>query len=236
MKIKEILTDIIFPPRCPLCDQVIPPGIGVCPDCRKEVLCITEPVCKKCGKPLENMRQEYCTDCARKHHWYDQGKAVFVYQGKIKQSMYRFKYSNKREYAAFYADEAVKHYVRWVQEKGIEAILPVPMYYWKEKDRGYNQAAMFADTLAKRLKLPLERRMVKRNRNTTPQKELNDVERKKNLSGAFELIPQEIPYKRILLVDDIYTTGSTIDAIAEVLKKSGVEAVFFLSISIGEGF
>lgn len=236
MKIKEILTDILFPPRCPLCDEVIPSGTIVCPECRKEVLCITEPACKKCGKPLENERQEYCTDCIRKHHQYDQGKAVFVYQGKIRQSMYRFKYSNKREYATFYADKAAEHYTRWMKEKGIEAILPVPMYRWKEKERGYNQAAVFAAALAKRWKLPMEKKIVRRNRNTVPQKELNDVERKKNLSGAFEVIPEHRNYKRILLVDDIYTTGSTIDAVAAVLKEAGVEKVYFLCISIGEGF
>ena len=164
------------------------------------------------------------------------GKAVFVYQGEIRQSMYRFKYSNKREYADFYAKEAVRIYGDWIRRKQIEAIVPVPMYRWKEKGRGYNQAAVFAQTLGEKMNLPVEKRMVKRIRNTTPQKELNDVERKINLKKAFQLVPNIVKYRKILIVDDIYTTGSTIDAVAEVLLQAGVDEIYFLCISIGEGF
>ena len=110
MKIKEGLFNIVFPPRCPVCDEVIYVGKDTCEDCRKKVVCIGEPSCKKCGKPLEDQRREYCTDCMKKKHYFSQGKAVFVYQGEICQSMYRFKYSNKREYAVFYAKEAVRVY------------------------------------------------------------------------------------------------------------------------------
>lgn len=236
MKIKEALASIVFPPRCPVCDEVIHIGKDTCDDCRKKVVCIGEPVCKKCGKPLENQRREYCSDCARKQHYFSQGKAVFVYQGEIRQSMYCFKYSNKREYAAYYAKEAARIYGGWIRRKQIEAIVPVPMYRWKEKGRGYNQAAVFAAALGERMQLPVEKRMVKRIRNTTPQKELNDVERKANLKKAFQLVPDIVKYKKILIVDDIYTTGSTIDAVAEVLLQAGVEEIYFLCISIGEGF
>ena len=235
MKIKEGLSNIVFPPRCPVCDEVIYVGKDTCEDCRKKVVCIGEPSCKKCGKPLEDQRREYCTDCMRKKHYFSQGKAVFVYQGEIRQSMYRFKYSNKREYADFYAKEAVRIYGDWIRRKQIEAIVPVPMYRWKEKGRGYNQAAVFAQTLGEKMNLPVEKRMVKRIRNTTPQKELNDVERKINLKKAFQLVPNIVKYRKILIVDDIYTTGSTIDAVAEVLLQAGVDEIYFLCISIGEG-
>ena len=236
MKIKEALASIVFPPRCPVCDEVIHVGKDTCDDCRKKVVCIGEPVCKKCGKPLENQRREYCSDCARKQHYFFQGKAVFVYQGEIRQSMYRFKYNNKREYASYYAKEAARIYGGWIRRKQIEAIVPVPMYRWKEKGRGYNQATVFAAALGERMRLPVEKRMVKRIRNTTPQKELNDVERKANLKKAFQLVPDIVKYKKILIVDDIYTTGSTIDAVAEVLLQAGVDEIYFLCISIGEGF
>ena len=236
MKIKEGLFNIVFPPRCPVCDEVIHVGKDTCEDCRKKVVCIGEPSCKKCGKPLENQRREYCTDCMKKKHYFSQGKAVFVYQGEIRQSMYRFKYSNKREYAGFYAKEAVRIYGDWIRTKQIEAIVPVPMYRWKEKGRGYNQAAVFALALGEKMNLPGEKRMVKRIRNTTPQKELNDVERKINLKKAFQLVPNIVKYRKILIVDDIYTTGSTIDAVAEVLLQAGVDEIYFLCISIGEGF
>ena len=149
--------------------------------------------------------------------------------------MYRFKYSNKREYADFYAKEAVRIYGDWIRRKQIEAIVPVPMYRLKEKGRGYNQAAVFARTLGEKMNLPVEKRMVKRIRNTTPQKELNDVERKINLKKAFQLVPNIVKYKKILLVDDIYTTGSTVEAVAHELMRCGVEQVFFLTLCTGEG-
>ena len=193
MKIKEGLSNIVFPPRCPVCDEVIYVGKDTCEDCRKKVICIGEPSCKKCGKPLEDQRREYCTDCMRKKHYFSQGKAVFVYQGEIRQSMYRFKYSNKREYADFYAKEAVRIYGDWIRRKQIEAIVPVPMYRWKEKGRGYNQAAVFARTLGEKMNLPVEKRMVKRIRNTTPQKELNDVIMSLNLDSEVDGILVQMP-------------------------------------------
>ena len=90
--------------------------------------------------------------------------------------------------------------------------------------------------MGEKMNLPVEKRMVKRIRNTTPQKELNDVERKINLKKAFQLVPNIVKYRKILIVDDIYTTGSTIDAVAEVLLQAGVDEIYFLCISIGEGF
>ena len=236
MKLKEDILNVFFPPRCPVCDGVIQLESDICPDCRKKVNVIKEPACMKCGKQLENERTEFCSDCRKKRHYFSQGKAVFVYEGGIRQSMYRFKYSNKREYASFYAKEAAKNYGEWIKRKGIEVIIPVPMYYWKERERGYNQAAVFARKLGKLCDIPTQCRMVKRIRNTTPQKELNELERKANLKKAFQLVPNIVEYKKILLVDDIYTTGSTIDAVAEVLLLAGAEEVYFVCISIGDGY
>ena len=110
------------------------------------------------------------------------------------------------------------------------------MYRKKERKRGYNQAEVFAKSLADYSGIPVDGRLVGRVRNTTPQKELNDQERKKNLKEAFALIREDAGYRKVLLIDDIYTTGSTVDAIAEVLRSAGVEEIYFLCISIGAGF
>ena len=236
MNLKEDILSIIFPPRCPVCDEVIYAGNNICPDCRKKITPVCEPVCKKCGKPLENQRKEYCPDCRRKTHFFTQGRAVFTYGGGIRRSMYRFKYGNKREYAVFYAKEAEKICGKWIRKKGAEVIVPVPMYFWKERGRGYNQAAVFAKQLGKACGLPVKPHMVKRIRNTTPQKELSDAERKQNLKKAFQFVPNIVEYKKVLLVDDIYTTGYTMDAVSEVLLAAGVQEVYFLCISIGEGY
>ena len=150
--------------------------------------------------------------------------------------MYRFKYANKREYVTFYAEEAYHLHGAWIKAKGIEVILPVPMYRKKERKRGYNQAAVFARSLGKISGIPVDQTLLSRVRNTVPQKELNDKERRKNLEEAFVVSRRPVPYHSVLLVDDIYTTGSTVDAIAEILRAEGVDVICFLSISIGAGF
>lgn len=225
-----------FPPRCPVCDDLMEPGQEVCICCRRKVQTVAEPVCKRCGKQLEDERREYCADCTRKVHTYRQGKAVFVYRGDIRQSMYRFKYSNRREYAAFYAKEAAKRYRTWIEKNRIEVIVPIPMYPGKKRRRGYNQAEVFARALGRELDLPVEQGLVRRVKNTVPQKELDDRERKRNLKNAFQLVPDIVKYSQILLVDDIYTTGSTVDAVAEVLLAGGAQGIYYICISIGTGF
>lgn len=169
-------------------------------------------------------------------HAYKQGKAVFVYRGGVVRSLYRFKYGGRREYAAFYASEAARLYGGWVRRHGMEAIVPVPLYAAKKRRRGYNQAEAFARALGRELSLPVEAGMVRRVRETTPQKELNDRQRRENLKGAFRFSPGGSRYSRILVVDDIYTTGSTVDAVAKALLSGGVEDVYFICISIGTGF
>jgi len=234
--LRELLVSIFFPRRCPICDEVIPYGGKICEACATKVIYIKEPACKKCGKQLENERQEYCGDCGRKGHSFEQGKAVFSYQKDMKRSMYRFKYSGRREYADFFAEEAAKRYGTWMRRHGVEAIVPVPMYAAKKRSRGYNQAEVFAQTLGRECDIPVEKKLVARIKNTLPQKSLNDKQRKDNLKGAFQVRTNIVKYSKILLVDDIYTTGATIDAIAELLKKSGAKEVYFLSICVGEGY
>ena len=228
--------DLFYPPRCPVCDGLLMPGELICDGCRTEAVLLREPVCKRCGKQLGEEQREYCPDCARKAHRYLQGKAVFLYKGGIRQSLYRFKYAGKREYAVFYAREAAGLYGAWVQKNQREALVPIRMYRRKQRRRGYNQAEVFARALGRDLRLPVERKMVRRIRDTTPQKNLNERERKDNLKNAFQFTDNIVKYKRVLLVDDIYTTGSTIDAVAEVLISGGIKEICFICISIGVGF
>lgn len=229
------MTDFIYPPRCPVCDGILAAGSMICPECRTKIQTVEEPVCKRCGKPLSDERREYCSDCARGQHKFRQGKAVFVYRGEIRQSMYRFKYSNRREYAAFYAKEAAELYREWILANQIEVIVPVPMYRRKKRVRGYNQAEVFARALGREIGLPVAE-LAERVRDTVPQKELNDRERQYNLKNAFQLVPNIVEYNQILLVDDIYTTGSTVDAVSEVLLAAGVKNIYYICISIGTGF
>ena len=208
---------------------------GIHPECRKKIQTITEPVCMKCGKPVDDMRKEYCFDCTKKQHSYAQGKSVFLYKGEMKQSMYRFKYAARREYAFFYAQLAAEAYAEWMERNHIEVLVPVPMYPKKQRKRGYNQAEVFARALSVECGIPCRTDLLTRIRNTKPQKQLNDTERKNNLKNAFHVSKDIVKYKCVLLIDDIYTTGSTIDAAAEAMRQSGAGKIYFLSACIGKG-
>lgn len=252
MNLCETLLQLLFPPRCAVCDGLLPPeeaSGGIHESCRSVLPFVGENYCMHCGQPLGSGGQEYCHDCMRRiadsrsphrsgtpFSYIVQGRGIFEYRGAIKKTMYRFKYSNRREYANFLAECACGRWGDWLRACGVEAVIPVPMYRGKERRRGYNQAALFARALAGRLGLAYVPDAVARVRNTRPQKELNDRERKNNLKNAFQIAKYIVQYKRVLLVDDIYTTGSTAEAVARLLNEMGMEQVYFLAACIGRGF
>jgi ComF family protein len=215
---------------------------GICLSCQKEiqrgkgVIPIQEPVCKKCGKPMSDERKEYCDRCMSRPHLFRQGKALWIYKGKGKKSIYRFKYGGRREYGNYYARELVKQYGGWVKSRHIDAIIPIPLHPSRQRQRGYNQAALITMEMGKHLGIPVESNTLLRTINTKPQKKLNDKERQSNLKKAFRYTRKKQPPKRVLLVDDIYTTGSTFDGAATALLEAGAEEVFFLTVSIGSGY
>lgn len=191
-----------------------------------------------CGRPFGDINpKEYCYECVKKG--YDKStnisqiKSLYHYKGAVKFSMYRFKYSNKREYASYFARVASEKYGKWLRQIGVEAIVPVPMYPGKQRKRGYNQAESFAKELSGFIGVPMKTNLVKRVVDTTPQKHLDAKERKNNLKNAFQNTKFVVQYRCVLVVDDIYTTGSTAEAVAHELLKQGTRRVYLLTICTG---
>lgn len=228
------ILDLLYPPRCPFCDRAVLPKESICQGCRKKIRQVKEPVCMKCGKPLSDNRKEYCYDCAAKPRSFTQGKAVWVYEKAVKTSIYRFKYQDRREYGKVYAKEMAARYGSWIKGRNIQAIVPIPLHKKRKKKRGYNQSEILANELGRILNLPVRTDILIRARNTKPQKTLSDIERKNNLKKAFKTTENIVQLKYILLVDDIYTTGSTLDAAASVLKEAGVLEAYACCVSIGK--
>ena len=234
---QKLITNLFYPARCPLCDRCIDERFGIaCPSCVRQITYVTEPRCKVCGKPLLSDEEELCPDCASTRHRFTQGRAAFVYKGAVRKSMYRFKYANRRRYAAFYAREFVRINGFWLKQMNIEAIVPIPLHKDRQRRRGYNQAALFANVLSELTGIATREDLLSRVKKTVPQKELDSVHRKNNLKNAFKSSEDGLQFKNILLVDDIYTTGSTADAAAAALKKAGADAVYLGCICIGESF
>ena len=213
-RLKEALVNLVFPRRCPVCDEIVPAGEGmICASCRTIPQYIQEPRCRKCGKQLLEDTALFCSGCIQKKHIFDYGYAVYDYQS-MRKSIYRFKYANRCEYASFYAK---------------------PIHASKLKSRGYNQAQLIARELSQLTGIPIYENIIKRVRKTVPQKELGTQERQNNLKKAFNISADVVKLNKTIVIDDIYTTGSTLDAVALELKRHGVRTIYFITLCIGDG-
>ena len=230
------VTDILYPHRCPVCECIVDKQGEICRECVYKVKYITEPFCMVCGKPLEQEERELCGDCTRKKHNFVRGVAAFAYTKEIKQSIYRFKYSNRREYSAFYGDMILKLKGQIIRSWQPDVIIPVPLHPARLRKRGFNQAELVAKRLGDGLGVPVDTKILVRTVNTAPQKSLDDKERARNIKRAFQLTENIVKYKKALLVDDIYTTGATLDSCADVLLQAGVMKVYFAAVCTGRGF
>jgi ComF family protein len=237
-KCRDVLLDWIYPRRCVFCDSLLGAHEShLCAGCRQLLPTpIQEPRCKKCGKPLAFAEQEYCYDCSQYDQKFDRGMGIYLYQEPLKGALMRFKFKGHREYGAYFGKLMCRYGKSLICEVHPEVILPVPVHKRKKNIRGYNQAEVLAKAVSRGFSIPVRTDLVLRKKFTKAQKELDRKERKRNLEQAFYVKKDAGQYKSVLIVDDIFTTGSTMNAIAGKLKKQGVQRVFFLSLCIGKGF
>lgn len=238
----QTLLDLLYPVRCPVCGEiVIPKDQMICKGCKEQLIYIEEPRCKRCSKPIEVEEKEYCNDCERKIFHYERGFAVWVYNDTMRNSIAAYKYHSKKEYSKFYIYEMLRLYKIALHKLSLDAIIPVPIHRSKYLERGYNQAEILAKGIGRDLNLPVLANLLVRSKKTLPQKKLSDKERLKNLSEAFAVNEQFLStgissIKKVLLVDDIYTTGSTVEACSHLLKSHGIDEVYFIVLCIGKGY
>ncbi|MCR5792808.1 MAG: ComF family protein [Lachnospiraceae bacterium] len=231
-----------YPDKCILCKRILRrEERRICDKCREALPYITGPRCIHCSKPVGEEDRELCFDCERKHFSYQKGFSLFVYQGAIKESMIDFKYRNCRDNRFFYGEELTKCFGDDWKRRGVQCIIPIPAHKSRVRTRGYNQAKLIAEQISVSTGIPMDATLLIRNKKTLPQKELSDTERLKNLTQAFAIDEQHFKKcqsllpETVLLVDDIYTTGSTVEACSRVLMAQGVKTVYFASVCIGKG-
>jgi len=231
-------TDLLFPRRCPVCgDIVTPQRAQICPSCIPKLSAVKNPICKKCGKELFSDQAEYCLDCTRHPKSFEAGRALLNYNETARISVTAIKYKNKREYLDFYASAMTWRFRDVVDRWRPQVLVPVPVHPSRRRSRGFNQAEELAGRLGRAWDIPVDTHLLIRTKRTVPQHDLGAAERLKNLRQAFGLSPERVlPIPDpVLLIDDIYTTGSTIEACTRILKEAGVRRVFFLTICIGYG-
>ncbi len=217
-----------------MCDSVQPLGEIICPQCADSLEAIRNPFCRKCGKPLLDDRNEYCDDCRARAHQFREGRALYPYPA-VRKSIYRYKYQGRKEYAWFYGREMARHLGDTIRRWRPDALVPVPLHRTRQAVRGFNQAAALAEALGRELGIPVENHLIRRIRKTVPQKLLSRQMRQNNLKRAFKISKNVVKLNTIIIIDDIYTTGSTVDAITAVLQEAGIGHVYFITLAIGKG-
>lgn len=224
----------VYPRRCPVCDGIVRQrGEKICLECMDRLKLLTPPWCMRCGKKVEE-GEEFCRDCRERGHLYERGRALYEYDSAA-ESIYRFKYGGRREYADFYGEQIADYLGDFIREVHPDGFVPIPLHRRRRARRGYNQAGLLAEAVGRRMGVPVYERLLVRVRNTVPQKKLNCPERQNNLKKAFNMPENDVKLKTILVFDDIYTTGATIDEAARALKAAGAERVYFVALACGAG-
>ncbi|MCZ7583003.1 MAG: ComF family protein [Deltaproteobacteria bacterium] len=236
----EFLLDAVFPPVCMLCETLLRPGRGgdVCAACRESLEAVRPPYCSRCGRPFEEGEPaRLCGNCAVSEPDFDMLRAPYVYADPLRTALIRFKFRrvsrNTRPLAALLGAVAGLG-VDW---RDYDVAVPVPLHAARLRKRGFNQAQILARHLLQGTRLRLDAALLDRVRETVPQVGLSHAARRENVRGAFAVREgADIQGKKILLVDDIATTGATCSEAARVLKKAGAARVDAVTVARSLGF
>ena len=212
----------------------------ICKECIRAVSFVADPSCAVCSRPLDQSEEPLCDLCSKKAFSFDRGKALTVHAGAGKKILYDLKFHNMREYADTVGFFLALRFADEIRKWKGEALIPVPLHKKRMRERGFNQAFLIAARTSFWLEklfglsIPVEERILVREENTKPQRTLPAEDRQKNVRNAFS-VSERKAYHSVILIDDIFTSGSTLDACAKTLKKAGTAHVFFLTASIVSG-
>lgn len=231
-KLLNRIAYIFFPIQCVCCGELLPldERLRICSNCFKTIRKIEPPYCIVCGIPLDG--GAHCFDCRKTKYKFDLLRSYALYDGVIREMIHMFKYRNKEYLSkslALFLYEAFKFY-RELNES--EIVLPVPLHWLKKYIRGYNQTELLAKEFSKLSNIPYINDVIYKSKYTKSQTKLNSELRRRNVEGTFLIEHKEKIYgKNVLLIDDVSTTGTTLNECAKVLKSNGAKKVFCLTLA-----
>jgi len=235
------VVNFIFSANCRICNKPLSSlkEKYICKECFSKIDFIIPPYCDKCGKVLlesfSEIEKPLCTECQTIKRYFYKARVVGVYEGTLRESIHIFKFEKKISMHKPLGDLLV-NYLKTHQKELIEEtdfIIPVPLHRKRLRARGFNQAQILCMYIGKYFNLPLNLDL-KRIKFTTPQVNLRREERLQNIKGAFEVKkPSGVVDKNLLLVDDVFTTGATVNECSKVLIKAGAKKVFVLTLARG---
>lgn len=227
------LKNYLLPPRCFDCGIFVSNKPSLCHDCWKEYHFITSPICDSCGKAHQgHITANYlCLDCAHIKPPYDRARSIFRFDAKSKKLLHAFKYYDKTALSVYFAELAYARYKALISDADV--IIAVPMHKIKRLHRMYNQAQLLASAISIIADKYTSTNTLKKIKNTKSQTFLTKPMRKKNLTGSIIVSNnKDILRKKVLLVDDVITTGTTVKYCAKLLKKAGAAEVSVISIAM----
>ena len=230
------LIKFLYPSRCPACNRVMEEdGTYIHYECRKSFKTIGDPRCFKCGRKLLDPETDICPECRKKKHSYEYGLALYEYNDVARRAMLDFKGQGIKRNGDFFASEAVKVLGAVIKRMAPEVLVPVPISSRRLGKRGFNQSEYLAERIGRALDIPVDADILYRVGEDKEQKRLSGKERARNAQKSFEAVDDN-PYRRICIVDDVYTTGSTMEGCTKALVSSGAKEVGFVVIFSGEGY
>lgn len=235
---RDSILKVFYPPRCVVCHKILSHNgeEKLCDTCRRNIRRVTEPRCKRCSKPISHMEKELCDDCQSRSFSVERGFALYPYDKYMKKAVINFKYKGELSGGEYFSGKLVQHYGRWIKKISPDVIIPVPVHKKRLRFRGFNQAGYMAEQIGRQLGIAVDGDYLVRNGDTKPQKSLDVKARIENLQKGFAIRGNTHKrYEKVLLVDDIYTTGATLEACGKVLKKAGTDSIYFLCLCIGRG-
>ena len=236
----SLLIDIIYPPRCHMCRKLLPYGeisstsSYLCSDCLAGLNPLTNPLCTICGVPFSSQKgkNHLCENCIRKRPYYELARAPYFYSGKLKDAIQRFKYNSETHLSTPFGGLLLNFVQKIFHKLNEYIIVPVPLHKNKLRERGYNQSLLLAKSLSRNLGVRLDYLSFIRKRYTLNQAGLRREERITNVKNAFSVFDIEaVEDRKILLVDDVFTTGYTLNECAKTLKKSGAAEVICITLA-----
>ena len=226
--------DFFFPARCFVCRKEIFPTQNICKTCSSQIKYISSPICIQCGIPFGSKigRNHLCGDCSTSELYFSKARAVGYYEGVLQEAIHQFKY-NKKTFLAKHLGALMANYdLDSFDFKSYDSMIPVPLHFKRLRERGFNQALSLARYIGKRYDTPVDFKSLRRIRWEAPQINLGKIERARNVKGAFVLYyKSRFKDKDILIIDDVYTSGATVNECAKVLKKAGVASVDVFTLS-----
>jgi len=230
----KALLDTLFPPLCHVCRTFVPgrEEIHLCAGCRGKIRGIGSPFCPVCGFPFatEGGGDHPCGTCVTTRRPFTAARAAFRFEGPVQELIHRFKYGKKVHLARPLGLLTAGFLSPFIEAEGADFIVPVPLHGRRLRERGFNQAQLLGRVLSREWRIPLSVDNLRRVRWTEPQIGLTAADRERNVRNAFQVArPERFRERRLLLVDDVYTTGSTAIECARTLKRAGAGEVLVVT-------